>query len=259
MKLSLLNRAALLGLIFVMASSFATAQQGDPCQCDLLIRAQDVSPGDVLVAEIDLWHRKRSTVETHFIVQIREMDETVLFERTSPMIEIHYLDRIRRRYLLNLPENIEIGTYVLAFGMDGMSQGYMEVSALFTVTQATPRQAPLTYGSMFDSVILPEVLIGPWRAVAEEGALPSTPELTENYPNPFNPSSEISYALTESGHVRLAVYDVLGRQVSVLVDGTMNAGTHAVAFDGSGLPSGTYFYRLETAQGSLVRTMLLAK
>ena len=55
------------------------------------------------------------------------------------------------------------------------------------------------------------------------------------------------------------VFDVLGRQISVLADGTREAGTHEVVFDAGELPSGTYLYRLETPQGSFVRTMLLAK
>ena len=61
------------------------------------------------------------------------------------------------------------------------------------------------------------------------------------------------------GTVRLVVFDVLGRQVRVLLDGTRQAGAHEVLFDAGGLPSGTYLYRLETPQGSLVRTMLLAR
>ena len=61
------------------------------------------------------------------------------------------------------------------------------------------------------------------------------------------------------GTVRLVVYDVLGRQVRVLLDGTRQAGAHEVVFDAGNLPSWTYLYRLETPQGSFVRTMLLAK
>ena len=78
-------------------------------------------------------------------------------------------------------------------------------------------------------------------------------------PNPFNSATKIRYTLPESAEVRLVVYDVLGRQVSVLFDGTREAGTHEVVFDADGLPSGTYLYRLETPQGSFVRTMLLMK
>ena len=89
--------------------------------------------------------------------------------------------------------------------------------------------------------------------------LPSDYELEASYPNPFNPATTIRFSLPESADVHLVVYDVLGRQVRVLLDGTREAGAHEVIFDVRDLPSGTYLYRLETPQGSFVRTMLLAK
>ena len=96
-------------------------------------------------------------------------------------------------------------------------------------------------------------------------AVDMTTDLPEGYllsaphPNPFNMSTKIRFSLPESAQVRLVVYDVLGRQISVLVDGTKEAGMHEVVFDASDLPSGMYLYRLETPQGSFARTMLLAK
>jgi len=83
--------------------------------------------------------------------------------------------------------------------------------------------------------------------------------LEGNYPNPFNVHTTIRFGLPESAQVRLVVFDVLGREVRVLLDGTREAGTHEVTFDASDLPSGTYLYRLETPRGSFVRAMLLAK
>jgi len=57
----------------------------------------------------------------------------------------------------------------------------------------------------------------------------------------------------------VVVYDVLGRELGVLVDETLSAGVHSVNFDGSGLPSGVYLYRLETPEGTLTRSMVLLK
>ena len=77
--------------------------------------------------------------------------------------------------------------------------------------------------------------------------LPSTATLTSNYPNPFTHATMIEYALPASGHVHLSVYDVLGREVAILVDGVQHAGKHTSVLDGMSLPSGTYLYRLEVA------------
>ena len=89
--------------------------------------------------------------------------------------------------------------------------------------------------------------------------LPSTATLTSNYPNPFTHATTIEYALPASGRVHLSVYDVLGREVATLVDGVQHAGKHASVFDGTSLPSGTYFYRLKAAGQARTGLMTLMK
>ncbi|MCX6162480.1 MAG: T9SS type A sorting domain-containing protein [Ignavibacteriae bacterium] len=81
----------------------------------------------------------------------------------------------------------------------------------------------------------------------------------KNYPNPFNPSTTISYTLKESSYVKLSVYDRLGREVKTLVEDQQNAGTHTVEFNGSSLPSGIYFFRIKTNERTEVKKMILAK
>jgi len=83
--------------------------------------------------------------------------------------------------------------------------------------------------------------------------------LDQNFPNPFNPTTKISFQLPETGNVSLKVYDLTGRQVAVLADSQMAAGTYTATFDASRLSSGVYFYRLETPAGSLSRKMTLIK
>ncbi|MFQ5499240.1 MAG: T9SS type A sorting domain-containing protein, partial [Candidatus Zixiibacteriota bacterium] len=80
-----------------------------------------------------------------------------------------------------------------------------------------------------------------------------------NYPNPFNPTTEISFSLPSAGHVQLAVYNVAGQQVALLADDEYSAGTHTVTWDASDKASGIYFYRLQTEQAVESRKMLLLK
>ena len=92
-----------------------------------------------------------------------------------------------------------------------------------------------------------------------EAELPAELALAQNYPNPFNPTTKISYDVPEDQHVRLTVYDMLGRRVSVLIDETQSPGSHDVSWDASQLSSGVYIYRLEAGGQTLTRKMTLVK
>lgn len=83
--------------------------------------------------------------------------------------------------------------------------------------------------------------------------------LFQNYPNPFNANTALSFQLPVVSDVRLAVYDILGREVTVLVDGKMTKGTHEVEFDGNSLSSGVYFYRIEAGDFTETKKMILLK
>ena len=83
--------------------------------------------------------------------------------------------------------------------------------------------------------------------------------LDQNYPNPFNPSTTIKYSIAASGYVKLAVYTMIGEEVSVLVDGQVESGFYEVNFDASNLPSGAYFYRLTSDNSVEIKKMLLMK
>jgi hypothetical protein len=81
----------------------------------------------------------------------------------------------------------------------------------------------------------------------------------QNYPNPFNPSTTIRYELPKSSPVELSVYDMLGREVSVLVDERQDAGIHEVKFDATGLSSGVYLYRLQAGDFNSVKKLLVLR
>jgi hypothetical protein len=84
-------------------------------------------------------------------------------------------------------------------------------------------------------------------------------ELEQNVPNPFNPNTVVGYRLSVAGNVRLSVYDLLGREVSILVNQDMSAGFHEVTFNAGNLSSGMYIYRLSTPMGAVSRRMVLIK
>ena len=89
--------------------------------------------------------------------------------------------------------------------------------------------------------------------------IPVRYSLEQNYPNPFNPSTVIEYRLPAAGYVTLKVYNVLGQLVRTLVDGVQTAGNYSARFDGPGLSSGMYFYRLQSGSFTQVKKMMLLK
>jgi hypothetical protein len=92
-----------------------------------------------------------------------------------------------------------------------------------------------------------------------EVTLPVETALKGNYPNPFNASTTIEYSLSEEQFVTIRLYDLLGREVSTLISGQLQAGDHSVTFDASDLSSGLYFYRMDTDKYSETRKMSLIK
>ncbi len=89
--------------------------------------------------------------------------------------------------------------------------------------------------------------------------VPSSFALQQNYPNPFNPSSKIEFRIAKVSWVTLKVYDILGREVATLVNERKTPGRYAVKFDGSGLASGVYFYRLEAGSFTQTKKLLLLR
>ncbi len=96
-------------------------------------------------------------------------------------------------------------------------------------------------------------------AVNNKQQNPISFRLDQNYPNPFNPVTEIKYSIEKTGLVQLNVYDILGIDIKTLINQEQSPGNYSVAFDGSNLPSGIYFYKLKTKNLSSTKKMILMK
>ena len=83
--------------------------------------------------------------------------------------------------------------------------------------------------------------------------------LEQNYPNPFNPSTKIRFSIPQSAQTSLIVYDLLGKEISVLLNKGLNPGVYELEFNASSLSSGIYFYKLTSGKYSQIRKMILIK
>jgi hypothetical protein len=88
---------------------------------------------------------------------------------------------------------------------------------------------------------------------------PKNLKLSQNYPNPFNPTTNFEFQIADFGSVTLKVFDTLGREIAVLVNGNRPPGRYQVQWNGTGFPSGIYYYQLTADRASQVKAMALVK
>jgi len=101
--------------------------------------------------------------------------------------------------------------------------------------------------------------ITPTGITQNETEIPAQYSLSQNYPNPFNPTTNINFSIPKTGLVKISVFDMLGREVAVIVNKEMTAGSYLANFDASKLSSGVYFYRLVSGDFTATKKMMLIK
>ncbi|PKL83213.1 MAG: hypothetical protein CVV24_06060 [Ignavibacteriae bacterium HGW-Ignavibacteriae-3] len=149
------------------------------------------------------------------------------------------------------PTTSEIGPYVQTGKSDPKDLGYI------TIRQGSTTAAPTL---KLDGIRV----MKSWAALLtdvknEFSIIPSSFELSQNYPNPFNPSTVIKYQVPQNSHVNLSVYDILGNKIATLENQEKAAGSYEVKFDAANIPSGVYFYTIQTGSFSQTKKMILMK
>jgi spore coat protein A len=102
-------------------------------------------------------------------------------------------------------------------------------------------------------------VLGKESANESEEAIPTEFALDQNFPNPFNPATQIRIQMPQDGHAKLTIFNTAGQEVAKLVDGDLAAGSHVISWNANNMASGAYFYRLEAGTFSAVKRMLLLK
>lgn len=133
-------------------------------------------------------------------------------------------------------------TYVLG-------QMFPEISGIGYFSFGNPKLLPRNPADVGEMV----------SGLIDNGIQPETFSLEQNYPNPFNPTTRIKYQIAKSVNVKLAVYDIIGREVATLVNGAQSQGSYVVTFNASQLATGLYFYKLEAGDFVKTQKMLLIK
>ena len=155
-----------------------------------------------------------------------------------------------------------------ALSMDGLASSHISnvvlTNSIFTNITNQTNHASYVDGLSYVNVGINGIILTSADEKSGQNELPSQFLLRQNYPNPFNPSTKINYQLPEASHVTLRIYDIMGREVAVLVDGNKGAGYYTAVFDGERLASGVYFTRLivqpqDSKQFVKVKKMLLIK
>jgi len=128
-----------------------------------------------------------------------------------------------------------------------------DISNVYGIVQIRP--AEILVSAIGGLYLLKMTVLNP----VEEQIIPASFSLSQNYPNPFNPTTTIRFSIPKSSHVKLMVFDILGKEVSTLVNGDIEQGEHSIVFNAQNLPSGVYLYKLTAGDFVQTRKMLLLK
>ncbi len=172
-----------------------------------------------------------------------------------------YLSVGAASYTLDITPAEDNSTIVASYEADlsGLGGGSAVVFASGFLTPDNDQNGPMfgLYAALADGQVVAFENVTSIESAAFD--IPTKFELQQNFPNPFNPSTKISFALPASGLVKLSVYNVLGEEVATLVNRELTAGVYEYTFDARNLGSGIYFYKIQSGSFTDVRRMTLIK
>jgi hypothetical protein len=230
--------------------------------CPVLLEAFDSSGNRTGPLSDSTWEANIPGSEYHAesLVDTGSVKTLVLPLSTLCRIVVHSLDS-SSAFTLTMDEIVSgRDTKTLVYESVPIRENTSATCTLRTVSAGLPLWVDNRGTGTYDSVVTPT-----WFVVTDVNqsenthSRPSEFSLSQNYPNPFNPTTTIRYGLPNRSHATLTVYNTLGQQVARVVDGDMEAGYHEVKFDGSGLASGVYLYRLKAGNFIQARKLLLLK
>jgi len=225
--------------------TLGTTGGGSPLRLDA-IDFYGLTPNDDYYID-DFWfHTSPIPVElTSFTASVNPLGHAILNWATATEINNRGFE-VERRAVDG--QFITIG-FVEGYGTTSEEQTYSYIDQSVTPGVYAYRLKQIDFNGQFE--------------YSDEVELEVTPPLAfgldHNYPNPFNPNTNIKYSLSEPGNVKLAIYNTLGEEVQTLVNSYKEAGFYELSFDAAGLPSGTYIYRLETPGYVEAKKMILMK
>ena len=225
-----------------------------------LIRGDEAHSGDIVGDKLFVVY---AVDNSHLKFKAFNIYSGKLFERLikAPTDSMEYYTGLYLKMINDsygyLSFNDYKSTYILNFTIDAGGN----VNILNVIKLPVLSYAPIeVYKDAIYTIIRGTIYrINKVTSVGPDKEVPSTFKLYQNYPNPFNPSTTISYDLPVRAHVKLSVYNILGQEVATLVNSEQEPGRYEVKFDASGLPSGVYFYTLQTPYFTKTNKMVLVK
>ncbi len=208
-----------------------------------------------------------------FSYEVNSLSQTVALPASTPLyLKLYVQDRnasisdcaglwVGAQIRVSVAGQTIYDTYLCQYNqLNSWTPVYFNLSALAGQTvpiifQADAANTVWSY-LYIDDVSLTNHITG---VVKESNILPATVELQQNYPNPFNPSTTIRYALPTSALVKVTIHDLLGRELETLVNEIQSAGWKEVLWNGYGVPSGLYLYRIQSGKFTGTKKMMLLK